>query len=191
MPRRLPAKKKSQFILPPPQPIPQNACWIENDSYDRAAYRKLRDDSPSLRVLEESGNSLVPRFDALLQDLFCALFKYNVLFFKEDAVLPSAGLNRVLLEALHQGDLAQLLREATVLDEGKAGLAAVLLGEGALKLLKAEKPLTRRDLLDLWNVQKQEEIVQEKIDEANNAKELSKDLAKQGDLSKEAKELLE
>jgi uncharacterized protein with von Willebrand factor type A (vWA) domain len=119
------------------------------------------------------------------------LFKLNVIFCKEDAVLPSAALNHVLLTALHEGDLAQLLREATVLDEGKAGLATVLLGEGALKLLKSEKPLTRRDLLDLWNMQKQEEIVQEKIGEANNAKDLAKDLAKQGDLSKEAKELLE
>jgi uncharacterized protein with von Willebrand factor type A (vWA) domain len=191
MPRRLSFKKKSQFVLPPPPPIPRNACWIENDSYDRAVYKQLRDESPSFRELEESGSALVPQFDALLQDLFCSLFKYNVLFVKDDAVLPSAALNRVLLSALQQGDLAQLLREATVLDEGKAGLATVLLGEGALKLLKAEKPLTRRDLLDLWNMQKQEEIVQEKISEANDAKELTKDLAKQGDLSKEAKELLE
>ena len=115
MPRRLPAKKKSQFILPPPQPIPRNACWIESDSYDRAVYRKLRDDSPSLRNLEESGGALVPRFDALLQDLFSALFKYNVLFLKDEAVLPSAALNRALLTVLHQGELARLLREATVL----------------------------------------------------------------------------
>src|SRR5262245_38829877 len=191
MPRRLSFKKKSQFVLPPPPPIPQNACWIESDSYDRAVYKKLREESPSFRELEESGSALVPQFDALLQDLFCSLFKYNVLFVKDDAVLPSAALNRVLLSALQQGDLAQLLREATVLDEGKAGLATVLLGEGALKLLKAEKPLTRRDLLDLWNMQKQEEIVQEKISEAKDAKELSKDLTNQGDLSKEAKELLE
>ncbi|MEW6296146.1 MAG: VWA domain-containing protein [Thermodesulfobacteriota bacterium] len=187
MPR---TKKKSQFILPPPPPIPQNACWIESDSYDRAVYRTLRDDSPSLRGLEASGNALIPRFDALLQDLFCALFKYNVIFFEEDAVLPSAALNRVILSALHQGELAQLLRETTVLDEGKAGLATVLLGEGALRLLKSEKPLTRRDLLDLWNMQKQEEIVQEKISEAHDAKDLSKDLGQQGDMSKEAKERL-
>ena len=113
------------------------------------------------------------------------------IFLKEQEVLPSAALNRTLLAALHQGELSQLLRTATVLDEGKAGLATVLLGEGALRLLKSEKPLTRRDLLDFWNMQKQEEIVQDKIAEANNAKELSKDLAKQGDLSKEAKELLE
>ena len=191
MPRHLSTKKKSQFVLPPPPPIPQNACWIESDAYDRAVYKKLRDDSLSLRALEKSGNHLVPRFDALLQDLFCSLFKYNVLFFKEEAVLPSAALNRMLLETLNQSDLTQLLREATILDEGKAGLAAVLLGEGVLRLLKSEKPLTRRDLLDLWNTQKQEEIVHQKIDEANNAKDLSKELGKKGDLSKEAKELLE
>jgi uncharacterized protein with von Willebrand factor type A (vWA) domain len=191
MSKRVPTKKKSRFILGPPPPIPQNACWIESDAYDRAVYRQLREDSPSLREIEESGSALVPRFDSLMQDLFCALFKHNVIFFKEDAVLPSAALNRVLLAGLHQGDLTQLLREATILDEGKAGLATVLLGEGALKLLKAEKPLTRRDLLDLWNVQKQEEIVQEKISEANDAKDLAKELANQGDLSKETKELLE
>ena len=59
MPRRLPVKKKSQFILPPPPPIPQNARWIESDSYDRAVYRKLRDDSPSLRGIEEKGKGPV------------------------------------------------------------------------------------------------------------------------------------
>jgi uncharacterized protein with von Willebrand factor type A (vWA) domain len=191
MARRLPTKKKSQFVLPPPPPIPQNAYWIESDSYDRTAYGKLREDSPSLRALEESGGALVPRFDALLQDLFCSLFKHNVIFQKEQNVAPSAALNRQLVSALHQGELSQLLREATILDEGSAGLATVLLGEGALRLLKNEKPLTRRDLLDLWNIQKQEEVAQEKISEANDAKELTKDLAKQGDLSKETKELLE
>lgn len=191
MSKRVPAKKKSRFILGPPPPIPERTCWIESDAYDRAAYTKLREDSPSLREIEASGSALVPRFDSLLRDLFCAVFKHNVVFFPEDTVLPSATLNRVLLAGLHQGDLAQLLREATVLDEGKAGLATVLLGEGALALLKAEKPLTRRDLLDLWNLQKQEETVQEKISEANDAKDIAKELGEQGDLSKETKALLE
>lgn len=201
MSKRVPAKKKSRFVLPPPSPIPERTCWIESDAYDRAAYAKLREDSPSLREIEESGSALVPRFDSLLLDLFCAVFKHNVIFFPEETVLPSAALNRVLLAGLHQGDLAQLLREATVLDEGKAGLATVLLGEGALSLLKAEKPLTRRDLLDLWNLQKQEETVQEKISEAHDAKAIATELADQGDasrrdasrrdLSKDTKALLE
>ena len=190
MPRRR-AKKKSTFALPPPEPLPDNVSWVESDSYDRAVYQKLRAASPSLRTLEESGAPLLPHFEALLRDLFCALFKYNVVFFKADNVLPSAAVNRELLTALHTGELAQLLREATVLDEGQAGLAAVLLGEGALRVLKSEKPLTRRDLLDVWNIEKQEALVQERIDEARNAKELAEQADIAEDISQEVKALLE
>ncbi|MBI3802036.1 MAG: VWA domain-containing protein, partial [Deltaproteobacteria bacterium] len=88
-------------------------------------------------------------------------------------------------------DEAGHLRDATVLDESKAGLATVLLGEGALRLLKSEKALTRRDMLDLWSAQKQEEIAQEKISEAKNAEDLMRDLAQKKDFPKESKELLE
>ena len=188
MPRRR-TKKKSQFSFPPPDPLPDNVHWVESDSYDRTVYEQLRAASPSLQRLEESGASLLPHFRALLRDLFCALFKYNVVFFKADEVLPSAAVNRELLTALHGGELANLLREATVLDEGQAGLATVLLGEGALRLLKSEKTLTRRDLLDVWNVEKQEVLVQERIDEAQNAKELAEDATE--DVSQEAQEMLE
>ena len=190
MPRRR-AKKKSRFSLPPPEPLPDNVYWVESDSYDRAVYAQLRAASPSLQGLEESGATLLPHFPALLRDLFCALFKYNVVFFKADDVLPSAAVNHELLTALHTGELANLLREATVLDEGQAGLATVLLGEGALRLLKSEKPLTRRDLLDVWNVEKQEALVQERIDEARNAKELTEQADAAEDISQDAKEILE
>ena len=190
MPRRS-SKKKSQFAFPPPEPIPDNACWIESDSYDRSVYKKLRDESPSLRTLEKSGGVLLPHFDALLRDLFCALFKYNIVFFQDAKVLPSAAFSRALLTTLHTGELAQLLREATVLDEGRAGLATVLLGAGALRLLKSEKGLTRRDLLDVWNVQQQEDLVQAKINEAQNAKELAQQSDGSAEVSQEIKELLE
>ncbi len=201
MPRRR-AKKKSQFSFPPPAPLPDNVYWIESDSYDRAVYEQLRAASPSLQGLEESGASLLPHFRALLRDLFCALFKYNIVFFKADDVLPSAAVNREFLTAFHPlggqggmkektGELANLLREATVLDEGQAGLATVLLGEGALRLLKSEKTLTRRDLLDVWNVEKQEALVQRRIDEAQNAKELAQQAGAAEDISQDAKEILE
>ncbi len=190
MPRRR-TKKKSQFSLPPPEPLPDNVYWVESDAYDRAVYEQLRAASPSLQRLEESGAPLLPHFRALLRDLFCALFKYNVIFFKTDAVLPSAAVNRELLTALHTGELANLLREATVLDEGRAGLATVLLGEGALRVLKSEKTLTRRDLLDVWNIEQQEALVQERIDEALNAKELVEQADAGEDVSQEGKEMLE
>ena len=201
MPRRR-TRKKSQFSFPPPDPLPDNVHWVESDSYDRAVYEQLRAASPSLQRLEESGTPLLPHFRALLHDLFCALFKYNIVFFKADDVLPSAAVNREFLTAFHPlggqggmkektGELANLLREATVLDEGQAGLATVLLGEGALRLLKSEKTLTRRDLLDVWNVEKQEALVQERIDEAQNAKELAQQADAAEDVSQDAKEILE
>lgn len=201
MPRRR-TKKKSRFSLPPPEPLPDNVYWVESDSYDRAVYEQLRAASPSLQRLEESGASLLPHFRALLRDLFCALFKYNVVFLKTDNVLPSAAVNREFLTAFHPlggqggmkertGELANLLREATVLDEGQAGLATVLLGEGALRVLKSEKPLTRRDLLDVWNIEKQEALVQQNIDEAQNAKELAEQAGTAEDISQEVTALLE
>lgn len=182
-------KKKSRFILPPPPPLPHNEHWIESDAYDRAVYRKLREASPSLHALEDTGTTLAPQFGALLQDLFCALFKQNVLFLNEDAVVPSAKLNKILLDALHHGELAQFLRQATVLDEGRAGLATVLLGEGVLRLLKSEKTLTRRHMLDMQRLRRQEETAQEKGAAAHEAKQLAKELAE--DVSKKTREPLE
>ncbi len=190
MPRRR-TRKKSQFSFPPPDPLPDNVHWVESDSYDRTVYEQLRAASPSLRSLEESGAPLLPHFRALLYDLFCALFKYNVVFFKADAVLPSAAVNWEFLTALHSGELTNLLREATVLDEGQAGLATVLLGEGALRLLKSEKTLTRRDLLDVWNVERQEALVQQRTNEARNAKDLAEQADAAEEVSQEAKERLE
>ncbi len=188
-----PKRKKTQKRKGPLPLLPQNACWIESDSYDRSAYGKIRTESPSLRALEESGTALLPHFPSLLQDLFCALFKYNVLFLKEDEVLPSALFNRTLLDALRQGDLYRILREMTLLDEAKAGLCTLLLGEGILAMLKSEKALTRRDMLDLWDVKKQEEIVGEKREEMENAEKLSEEgVPKKGEQNfKKAKDRLE
>jgi uncharacterized protein with von Willebrand factor type A (vWA) domain len=157
-----PKKKKPLARKRTAPALPENACWIESDSYDRHAFSKLREESRQLRALEDSGSALVPHFGSLLQDLFCLLFKYNVIVLPEESILPSALYNRTLLQSLQEGKLYGILRELTLLDEAKSGLCALLLGEGLLATLKSEKTLTRRDMLDLWDVSKQEEIVKEK-----------------------------
>lgn len=144
------------------QSLPRNSCWIENDAYDRRVFGQLRSDSPSLQALEESGGTFLPHFGSLLQDLFCLLFKYNVIYRKESEVLPSALLNEAILKSIKQGPQYDFLREQTVLDEAKAALSALLLGERLLGLLREEKIINRRDMRDLWNIQKQEEIVNER-----------------------------
>jgi uncharacterized protein with von Willebrand factor type A (vWA) domain len=151
------------------QPLPRNSCWIENDAYDRRVYGRLRDESPSLRELEEAGSKLLPHFGSLLQDLFCALYKYNVRFQPEGDVLPSALLNEKFVRSVTNGAQYEFLREQTLLNEARAGLSTLILGERLLILIREEKFINRRDMRDLWDLQQQEEIVKEKLDEQENA----------------------
>jgi uncharacterized protein with von Willebrand factor type A (vWA) domain len=168
------------------QPLPQNACWVENDAYDRRVYGQLRSDSPSLREVEESGGTFLPHFGSLLQDLFCMLFKNNVRLRNEPEVLPSALLNEKFLHSIMQGSQYDFLREQTVLNEARAGLSTLLLGERLLGLIREEKVLNRRDMRDLWNIQQQEELVTRKMAERENADTIDGDA-----LSEEQKKALD
>jgi len=171
-----PKRKKSSPPKQLPRPLPQNSCWIESDAYDRRVYHQLRSESPSLAEAEKSGAALLPHFPSFLQDLFCLLFKYNIIFLKEGDVLPSTSFNRILLTHLHQSGLYSIVREQTLLDEAKAGLYTLLLGERLLALIKSEKVFTRRDMLDLWDLKKQEEIFEEKREEFGEAAKLAEEI---------------
>lgn len=152
--------------------LPENANWIESDRYDRHAFGRLRRDAASIREMERAGEPLLPHFAPLMQDVFCLLFKHNVVFAPESEVLPSAALNRTLLTALRNGEASRILREATVLDEARAGLCTLLLGEGILAMLRSEKPWTRRDMLDAWKLRQQEEEFHETRETREHADEL-------------------
>lgn len=171
-----PRRKKAPPPKQAPKPLPQNGCWVESDAYDRRVYNRLRLESPSLAEIEKNGSTFLPHFPSLLQDLFCLLFKYNIIFLKEEDVLPSASFNRILLNSLHEGNLYSIMRELTLLDEAKAGLCTLLLGEGLLAILKSEKVVTRRDMLDLWDIKKQEDILEEKREEFEEAQKLTEEV---------------
>ena len=157
------------------QPLPKNTFWIENDAYDRRVWGQLRSESPSLRELEEKGNTLLPHFGSLLQDIFCLLFKYNINYHGDRDVLPSALLNQKFLHAIHNGAQYDFLREQTLLNEAHAGLSTLILGERLLILVREEKFLTRRDMRDLWDIQKQEDVVGQKLEEYENADNIPED----------------
>ncbi|MGZ8445716.1 MAG: hypothetical protein ACXWXZ_20165, partial [Candidatus Binatia bacterium] len=163
------------------EPLPKNTFWIENDAYDRRIWQHLRSESPSLRDLEDKGTTLLPHFGSLLQDIFCLLFKYVVNYQKDAAVLPSALLNQKFLRSVHTGTQYDYLREQTLLNEAHAGLSTLILGERLLNFIREEKLLTRRDLRDLWDIQKQEELVGQKMEEYDNADTIPEDqLSEQG-----------
>lgn len=171
MPPRRPTSAPKRVF----QPLPKNTFWINNDAYDRRVWGHLRADSPSLREVEDKGSTLLPHFGSLLQDIFCLLFKYNINYHNDAEVLPSALLNQKFLRGIHQGAQYDFLREQTLLNEAHAGLSTLILGERLLTLLREEKLLTRRDMRDLWDIQKQEEIVSQKLEEYDNADTIPED----------------
>lgn len=167
-------------------PLPKNTFWIESDAYDRRVWEQLRADSPSLRELEEKGSTFLPHFASLLQDMFCLLFKYNINYHPDNAVLASALLNQKFLRGIHQGGQYPLLREQTLLNEAHAGLSTLILGDRLLALVREQKFMSQRDLRDLWDIQKQEEIVGQKMEEYDNADTIPED-----ELSEEGKKALQ
>jgi uncharacterized protein with von Willebrand factor type A (vWA) domain len=132
-------------------------------------------DSESLRALVEQGQVLLPQFGSLVRDLFAALFKVNVLHHAEAAIAPSARVNRVLLDGMLASAPYEHLKTRTQLDEARAGLATVLLAERALQLLKSEKLFSRRELVDHFDLARDEEHDAERVREAERAAEAAGD----------------
>jgi len=170
MPRTRKTVKPRQFHIPQ---VPYNAVWLESDSYDRRAWNELGLSAPAIRSLIESGEMLVPYFGALLEDLFFGLFKYNLVWLPADAVRRSAVLNRTILQQLVPTPGFEMLKSRTLLEEDKAVIAALVLGEQVLETVRAEKLVNRREMLDLWDLKHQEEQLEQSAAAIKNAVELS------------------
>src|SRR6266446_5815836 len=153
--------------------VPVNAAWLESDSYDRRAWSELGLTAPTIRNLIESGETLVPYFGALLEDLFLGLFKYNLVWLQADAVRRSAILNRTILQQLIPTAGFEMLKSHTLLEEDKAVIAALVLGEQVLEMVRSEKLVNRREMLDLWDMKHQEEQLEQNAAALKNAIELS------------------
>ena len=168
MAKKPPAPRPRTVWIPP-----RDHCWVESDAYDRSAFADLTADAPSFTALVEAGGTLVPHFAALLEDVFCLLFKLEPRWREASAVAPSAVLNRTLLEALRDHPLLEHLRERTQLDETHAGLATLLVGEGVLAILREERLLPRGDLLDLFELDRREDELRRHGEELANLDRLA------------------
>jgi uncharacterized protein with von Willebrand factor type A (vWA) domain len=168
--RKPPAGPRRTVLIPP-----REHCWIESDAYDRSAFAGLLAGTPSLAAVAEAGSALVPHFPALVEDLFCLLFKLEPQWRKPEEVGPSAALNRTLLESLRDHPLLDQLREHTQLDEAQAGLGALLLGEQVAAWLREEQLLPRGDLLDLWDLARDEEELGQRGEELEDLDRIARD----------------
>src|SRR5579885_3588622 len=121
---------------------PREHCWVASDAYDRSAFAELSAATPTLAELAARGGALVPCFRELLEDFFCLLFKLDPRLRAADEVAPAAAFNR-------------------------ARLGALLLGTRVLEALRAEQLVPRGDLLDLWDLARQEDELRRRGEEAD------------------------
>ncbi len=174
MPRKAKTVKPRRLYVPV---VPTSASWFESDSYDRRTWNEIVADAPSIADLAEAGERLVPHFGALVQDMFFALFKMNPVFRKAGDVRLAAALNRTILEQIVPSAPFQALRSRTALEEDKAAIAAIVMSEHALEMMKSEKLINRGEMLDLWDLARQEQDLEARaeavkaVDEIQQPKE--------------------
>src|SRR5271168_4129103 len=152
--------------------VPAETSWFESDSYDRRTWNEILADAPSIGDLAESGERLVPHFGALVQDLFFALFKMNPAFREAGDVRMAAALNRTILEQIVPSAPFQALRSRTALEEDKAAIAAIVMSEHALELIKSEKLINRSEMLDLWDLARQEQDLEARAEAVKAVNEI-------------------
>lgn len=152
--------------------VPASASWFESDSYDRRTWNEVVADAPSIADLVESGERLVPHFNALVQDFFLALFKMNPAFRKSADVRLAATLNRTILEQIVPSAPFQALRTRTALEEDKAAIAAIVMSEHALEMMKSEKLINRSEMLDLWDLARQEQDLEARAEAVKAVNEI-------------------
>src|SRR5215469_15791406 len=155
-------KRKPMPIYVPA--VPEEALWLECDSYDRRAWKDIQTGAPTIGELIEAGENLVPHFGALLQDIFLGLFKYNLVWLAPDRVRRSAILNRTVLRELIASPPFEALKVRTLLEEDKAAIAALALGEEVIEMVRSERLINRREMRDLWDLKHQEEDLKERAE---------------------------
>ena len=126
--------------------------------------KEIQSGAPTIAELVEAGERLVPHFGALLQDIFLGLFKYNLVWMPPDAVRRSAVLNQAILRELISSPPFEALKQRTLLEEDKAAIAALALGEQVIEMVRSERLINRREMLDLWDLKHQEEDLKERAD---------------------------
>ena len=66
-------------------------------------------------------------------------------------------MNRTILEGLLPSPAFEALKSRTLLEEDKAAIAAMVLGERALEMIRSEKLINRNEIVDLWDLEHQEQ----------------------------------
>jgi uncharacterized protein with von Willebrand factor type A (vWA) domain len=122
---------------------------IVQDGYDREVFRRILKRSPELARVEERMQRILPHAEALLGDLFAALYKLNVELRPAADVSGAVLIHRRLLESVLKSRPLADLRRRTALSEAECKAALPGVAERLLAGLLREYRFEADELLDL------------------------------------------
>jgi len=169
MPRRSKKIKPRRLYVPV---VPLEAAWLVNDRYDRRTWSEIVAGAPSIKQLIDAGEEAIPHFDALMQDLFVGLYKMNLVWNPDDAVRRAAAFNRKVLEQMIPSAAFQALRQRTALEEDKAAIAAIVLGQQAFEGIVSGNLINEGERRDLQDLARQEEDLAARAAAVKTAQEI-------------------
>lgn len=143
------------------------------DGYDRETFELALTKHEALRDVGARLGRLLPHPEHLLCDLYCALFKLNVVLRPAKALSPSVLINRQVLQIVVKNRHLHSLRQRTELDPGMAATGTVLIAERVLNGLKREFQHEPEKLLHALESANDEEALIQRRAEADALERLS------------------
>jgi len=77
---------------------PLESLWLVSTSHDQFVWEKMRKSSPRLSLLIEEVAGRIPTIEALILDLFCTLYRFDVRWKAVGATDPLVEINRAILD---------------------------------------------------------------------------------------------
>ncbi len=131
---------------------------VAHDRFDAAALAQVAEVT-GLTALGRAGATLLPDLPALLGDLFFVFYKAHAAL--RDDLPPSARFRRRVVAEMSKAPGLAATRTRTLLDPWAAGLAARLVGEHVLRMIKRDDLLLPDELADLHRLTQAEQTLAE------------------------------
>ncbi len=152
-----------------------NSRNIESDSFDRERFAELLESSGELSALLESGSLLLPNFYDFMSDVFASFYKHNIVMIPPEEIAEASRLGRQYLDYLLADPHHRTLRDDTVLDTFRSGLATLGVCGDFLAWLRSDHGVGERSLLKDWEIDKLEQENKDLADEIRTIEEVIED----------------
>lgn len=170
-------RRRKKTAAEPPAPADLSVIHsVENDSFDRAMFSEMLDDSPVLADLKRRGETFFSPFGTLLQDVFSSLYKYNIRLSDPKTLVKSNLQNRSLVESAMGRKEWLELRKFTILNEPSAAVATYSLASGILSQIQKDMAEQVNDMHDseqrMADQQEEIESLEELLENYNASQEM-------------------